>query len=66
MHTKKDWSFTALRKMLSRRFLEIADFRQEAKVKHVVHDVLMSGFTIDVLPRQFVVTISGKASRGDS
>lgn len=46
MHTKKDLSFTALRKMLSRRFLEIPEFRQEAKVKHVVHDVLMSGFAM--------------------
>jgi hypothetical protein len=46
MHAKKDLSFPALRKMLSRRFLEIADFRQEAKVKHAVHDVLMSGFAM--------------------
>ena len=46
MHTKKDLSFTALRKMLSRRFLEIPDFRQETKVKHAVHDVLMSGFAM--------------------
>jgi len=46
MHTKKDLSFTALRKMLSRRFLEIADCRQETKVKHAVHDVLMSGFAM--------------------
>src|SRR3972149_9370981 len=46
MHTKKDLGFTALRKMLSRRFLEIPEFRQEGKVEHVVHDVLMSGFAI--------------------
>jgi hypothetical protein len=46
MHTKKHLSFSALRKMLSRRFLEIPDFRQEAKVEHVVHDVLMSGFAM--------------------
>src|SRR4030043_780954 len=46
MHTEKHLSFSALRKMLSRRFLEIPDFRQEAKVKHVVHDVLMSGFAM--------------------
>lgn len=46
MHTKKHLSFNALRKVLSRRFLEIPDFRQEAKVKHVVHDVLMSGFAM--------------------
>jgi len=46
MHTKKHLSFNALRKMLSRRFLEIPDFRQEAKVEHVVHDVLMSGFAM--------------------
>src|SRR4030042_6270822 len=46
MHTKKDLGFTALRKMLSRRFLEIPEFRQEVKVQHSVHDVLMSGFAI--------------------
>ena len=44
--SKKDLSFTALRRMLSRRFLEIPDFRQEGKVEHRVHDVLMSGFAM--------------------
>ena len=46
MHTKKHLSFNALRKMLSRRFLEIPDSRQEMKVKHGMHDVLMSGFAM--------------------
>jgi len=46
MHTKKHLSFNALRKMLSRRFLEIGDFRQEGKVNHAIHDVLMSGFAM--------------------
>jgi len=46
MHTKKHLSFSALKKMLSRRFLEIADFRQEGKVDHTIHDVLMSGFAM--------------------
>jgi hypothetical protein len=46
MHTKKHLSFNALRKVLSRRFLEIPDFRQEGKVEHEVHDVLMSGFAM--------------------
>ena len=46
MHTKKHLSFNALRKMLSRGFLEIADFRQEGKVEHTIHDVLMSGFAM--------------------
>src|SRR3989337_2756593 len=46
MHTKNNLSFGALRKMLSGRFLEIADFRQETKVEHEVHDVLMSGFAM--------------------
>jgi hypothetical protein len=46
MHTKKHLSFNALRKILSRGFLEIADFRQEGKVQHGVHDVLMSGFAM--------------------
>ena len=46
MHTKKNLSFGALRKMLSGRFLEIPEFRQEAKVEHEVHDVLMSGFAM--------------------
>ena len=46
MHTKKHLSFNALRKMLSRRFLEIPDSRQETKVEHEMHDVLMSGFAM--------------------
>ena len=46
MHTKKHLSFNALRKMLSRRFLEIPDSRQETKVEHGMHDVLMSGFAM--------------------
>jgi hypothetical protein len=46
MHTKKHLSFNALRKMLSRRFLDIPDFRQEGKVDHTIHDVLMSGFAM--------------------
>jgi len=46
MHTKKHLSFNALRKVLSRRFLEIPDFRQEGKVEHTIHDVLMSGFAM--------------------
>ena len=46
MHTKKHLSFNALRKVLSRRFLEMADFRQEGKVEHTIHDVLMSGFAM--------------------
>ena len=28
------------------RFLEIPDFRQEGKVEHTIHDVLMSGFAM--------------------
>ena len=46
MHTKKHLSFNALREMLSRRFLEIPDSRQETKVEHGMHDVLMSGFAM--------------------
>ena len=46
MHTKKHLNFNALRKVLSRRFLEIADFRQKGKVDHTIHDVLMSGFAM--------------------
>ncbi len=46
MHTKKHLSFNALRKVLSRRFLEILDFRQKEKVDHTIHDVLMSGFAM--------------------
>jgi Transposase DDE domain len=46
MHTKKHLSFGTLRKVLSRRFLEIPDCRQEGKVDHCMHDVLMSGFAM--------------------
>jgi hypothetical protein len=42
--SKKCLSFTNLRKVLSKCFNAIKDYRQINKVKHSIHDVLMSGF----------------------
>jgi len=44
MKPKKHLSFTSLRQALSKCFNKIKDHRQVNKIKHSVHDVLMSGF----------------------
>ena len=46
MQIKKHLSFGALRKMLSERFLSIKDHRQSGKIKHTLHDCMMSGFAM--------------------
>jgi hypothetical protein len=44
MNIKKHLSFTSLRKELSETFRAIPDNRQIRKVRHSIHDALMSGF----------------------
>jgi hypothetical protein len=44
MNPKKHLSFTSLRKSLSDCFNNIKDYREPNKVKHSIHDALMSGF----------------------
>ncbi len=46
MHVKKHLSFTALRKKLSNRLLEMEDNRDQGKVNHSIHDCFMSGFAM--------------------
>lgn len=46
MHTKKHLSFNGLRKTISKRFLQIEDYRQKGKVDHSLHDCFMSGFAM--------------------
>jgi hypothetical protein len=46
MHLKKDLSFTALRRRLSRVFLGISDGRDPEKTHHTIHDVMMSGLAM--------------------
>lgn len=46
MHIKKHLGFTALSRRLSERFNQIEDKRQNGKVKHTLHDCLMSGFAM--------------------
>lgn len=46
MHIKKGLSFSSLRKKLSVRLENISERRQEAKIKHTIHDVFMSGFAM--------------------
>ena len=45
MHIKKNLGFTALRKMLSKRFLQIEDPRK-GSVKYKLHDFFMSAFAM--------------------
>ena len=45
MHIKKHLSFSALRKMLSKRFLQAEDTRQ-GDVKYRLHDFFMTGFAM--------------------
>ena len=46
MYQKKHLSFNSLRKIISRRVLQIKDPRQEAKVDHVIHDCCLSAFAM--------------------
>jgi len=46
LHTKKHLSFNGLRKTISKRFLQIEDYRQKGKVDHSLHDCFMSGFAM--------------------
>jgi hypothetical protein len=46
VHQKKHLSFSAMRKKMAGRFMQIDDSRQEAKVDYSVHDCLMSAFTM--------------------
>jgi hypothetical protein len=46
MQIKKHLSFGALRKILSEHFLSIKDNRQSGKIKHTLHDCMMSGFAM--------------------
>ena len=44
MHEKKHVSFSSLRDVLSGVALPLPDGRQEAKVRHRVHDAVMCAF----------------------
>jgi hypothetical protein len=46
VHTKKHLSFSALRKELSKLFVQIADSRQAGKVDYSLHDCLMSALAM--------------------
>lgn len=44
MLSKKHLSFTSLRKMLSKHFHAIKDYRQDNKISYRIHDIIMSSF----------------------
>jgi hypothetical protein len=46
VHLKKDLSFAALRRRLSRVFCAMADGRDPEKTRHAIHDAAMSGFAM--------------------
>ena len=46
MHIKKHLGFSGLRKILSKRFLQVKDTRDTSKVNHRLHDFLMSAFAL--------------------
>jgi hypothetical protein len=46
MHTKKHISFSALRKLISQRVLDIEDKRQDSKVDHILHDCCLDAFAM--------------------
>jgi len=46
MHTKKHLNFSALRKLISRRVLEIEDSRQNSKIEHKLHDCCLNAFAM--------------------
>jgi hypothetical protein len=54
VHLKKDLFFTGLRRKLYRVFCGIADGRDPEKTRHVIHDVMMSGFAMEPSLVQFL------------
>lgn len=46
VHTKKHLGFNGLRKMLSKRFLQVTDNRDPGKTKYQLHDFFMTGFAM--------------------
>jgi hypothetical protein len=46
MHTKKHLNFSALRKLISKRVLEIEDSRQNGKIEHELHDCCLNAFAM--------------------
>ena len=46
MHIKKQLGFSGLRKILSKRFLQVKDTRDTGKVDHRLHDFFMSAFAM--------------------
>ena len=46
MYIKKHLNFTSLRKIISKRLLEINDYRQQSKTDHSLHDCFMSAFAM--------------------
>lgn len=46
MHIKKRLGFSALRRTMSERWLQVKDHRQKGKAQHSLHDCLMSGFAM--------------------
>jgi len=63
MHIKKQLSFTALRKKLSNRLLEMEDKRDQSKVKHSIHDCFMSGFAMIFFSGFFFIVFSAQDER---
>lgn len=46
MHIKKHLSFGSLRKMISNRLRRLSEHRELNKIRHKIHDVLMSGLAM--------------------
>ncbi len=46
MHIKKHLGFSGLRKILSKRFLQVEDSREAGRVKYNLHDFFMTGFAM--------------------
>jgi len=46
VHIKKHLGFPGLRKMLSKRFLQVEDARDADKTEYRLHDFFMTGFAI--------------------
>ena len=60
MHIKKHLSFTALRRKLSERLLEMEDKRDQSKVKHSIHDCFMSGFAMMFFQGTSLLSFQGR------
>ncbi|MCF6246057.1 MAG: hypothetical protein L3J69_01720 [Desulfobacula sp.] len=64
MHIKKHLGFSGLRKMLSKRFLQVEDARDADKTEYRLHDFFMTGFAMMYFQEPSLLTFQRRLQKG--